>query len=240
MHFLPKRQLNELIKLAAIADKEARSDLSLGYIVNENDYTSNFTGALRRIINSNSITGLTATSYLLTSSQEREFGADAAIILNHGNYQKVAIFEGKWPRFSVSGHKWDQLQKSTNKSHFSDQLLRQSRWSNQFAVFERIYCEFPFGKQPYYLENEGSSCIWFDDAEGFRLKNKVSGAIWTQNDLVSLLKGGGIPITSVVRDFGNCRRGDVLEIMDPEILQKEFRLPANILSITSSTNEIRR
>jgi hypothetical protein len=54
MSWMPKTQIDELCKFAYLADKEARSDLFRGFIRDENDYTSNFTGALRRIINSNS------------------------------------------------------------------------------------------------------------------------------------------------------------------------------------------
>lgn len=48
----------ELCWFAYTADKEARSDLVRDYLRNEDDYTFNFTGALRRITNSNSKMGL--------------------------------------------------------------------------------------------------------------------------------------------------------------------------------------
>jgi hypothetical protein len=240
MSFLPRRQLTELVKFAAVADKEARSDLSLGFIAGENDYTSNFTGALRRIINSNSRSGLTATSFVLPARPERALGSDAAIVLNYGNEIKVAVFEGKLPRFSVSGYPWDHLQKSSASSHFSDQIKRQSRWTNQFAVFEMIYCEYAFGTQPNFLENEGSSCIWHDDAERFRVKHKTSGLLWTQDDLRDLLTTNRQNLKRVIRDFGQCKKGRALAKMDVRALVTEFQLPANVLSITAPVNDVRR
>jgi hypothetical protein len=151
MSFLPLPQLNELAGFARIADKEARSDLILRFIKDENDYTSNFTGALRRIINSNSRSGLSATSFLLSHIEERQTGDHPALIVSKANRSKIAVFEGKWPRFATSGYNRDYAQTATGLSHFSDQLDRQKAWSGTFAIFEMFYCEFPFRAQPAFF-----------------------------------------------------------------------------------------
>lgn len=118
MSFFPDAQIGELAHFAAIADREARTDLAKGYIRGENDYTSNFTGALRRIINANSTTGLTAESYLLSPSEEREMGVDGAIILSNDSNSKVAVFEAKFPRFKQVGYRWDKEQTASGLCHF--------------------------------------------------------------------------------------------------------------------------
>ncbi|MBT43626.1 MAG: hypothetical protein CMF12_14035 [Idiomarina sp.] len=57
-------QILELCHFTMISDREIRSDLSIGMISDENDYTSNFTGTLRRNINSYSRTGETVKNFV--------------------------------------------------------------------------------------------------------------------------------------------------------------------------------
>src|SRR6185437_2725485 len=109
------------LRFSYYADKEARSDLIAGVIRDEDDYTSNFTGALRRNINSHSQTGLRATSYMLSTTEERRSGCDATIILSTNGMDKVALFEAKLPRLANGAGVWDYPQTSTGLSHFSDQ-----------------------------------------------------------------------------------------------------------------------
>lgn len=234
MSFLPIDQLTELQRFAAIADKEARSDLMRGYIKDENDYTSNFTGALRRIINSNSLTGLTATSFLLQPHEERECGADASIIITRGSESKVAVFEAKWPRFYDQGYSWDYAQTSTGLSHFSDQLERQKRWNGSFAVFEMFYSEYPFGTKEPFLVPLGSSCVWHRDTEAFRQARSCPNAIWTQAELQKLLSANRVEIADILLSLGLCAEGKLLSMTEPEGIAREFRLPTRLLAIAAA------
>lgn len=234
MSFLPLPQLNELAGFARIADKEARSDLALRFIKDENDYTSNFTGALRRIINSNSRTGLSATSFLLSHSEERQTGADAAIIVSKANQSKVAVFEGKWPRFATAGYNWDYAQTATGLSHFSDQLDRQQLWRGTFAIFEMFYCEFPFRTQPSFFNHYGSSCVWHDDADTFKSKRTTPTQIWTQGELAQLLQNRARSIAAIIRAFTSCHEGTPIGMADPEGIGREFRLPRQVLAIRAA------
>lgn len=120
------------------ADKEIRTDLALGYIRDEDDYTSNFTGALRRNVNAYSKTGLQATSFLLGPTEERLSGTDAAVILTRGNESKVVLFEAKWPRFATPHYRRDYVQTASGISHFSDQLQRQKRFTGHLQ-FSRCF-----------------------------------------------------------------------------------------------------
>lgn len=234
MSFLSPEQLNELIGFATIADKEARSDLAGGFIKDENDYTSNFTGALRRIINSNSEYGLTATSFLLTHRVEREYGADAAIILSRGSESKVAVFEAKWPRFKIPGYAWDHAQTATGLSHYSDQLERQKRWPHMYAVFEMFYNEYEFGAQPAFLDQHGSSCVWRDDAATFKSKRQKPDRLWSQDELKTLLQAKQLTIGAVMREFGICTQGQAIPIAEPKAIGEEFRLPPQLLAIKAT------
>ena len=234
MSFLPPDQIHELMRFAFFADTEARSDLANGFTKDENDYTSNFTSALRRNINSYSQTGLSATSFLLSHIEEREFGGDATIILSRGNESKVAILEAKWPRFSSAGHQWDYNQTATGLSHFSDQLERQKRWSGTCAIFEMFYCEYPFGEQPAFLDKRGSSCVWHEDAEKFRAHRTNPSSIWSQGELQNLIENSGTNVPAVMFQFGECSKGQVIRMAQPEAIGREFGLPPRILAIAAA------
>lgn len=231
MSFLDPFQLDELAYLAYNSDREIRGELAIGAIKDENDYTSNFTGALRRNINSYSRSGLSATSFLLQHEVEREVGADAAIILTRGNQSKVAIFEAKWPRFATSGYRWDYQQTASGLSHFSDQLDRQKRWCEVFAVFEMFYSEHPPGTKLPYLVDQGSSCIWHGDIELFRSRRPNPNAVWNQNELQILLSSKKVNIAKVMIEFGQCNVGRPINMRAPEEIGVEFRLPKNLLVI---------
>src|SRR5690606_8648366 len=121
----------DLIKKSAYwADKSIRSDLALGYIADENDYTSNFTAEFRRQINAKTIPNVTATSYKINGSLERKTGIDACIILANDTEAKLCLFEAKLPRLTRKLNCWDSNQKSTGNSHFSSQLQRQCKFSS--------------------------------------------------------------------------------------------------------------
>jgi hypothetical protein len=208
----------------------------LDFIKDENDYTSNFTSALRRNINSYSRSGLSATSFLLQHGEEREIGADAAIILSRGRESKVAVFEAKWPRFATPNYAWDYEQTATGLSHFSDQLERQRRWHDQFAVFEMFYCESPLGSQASFHNAHGSSCVWHADVQEFRAKRTNPDEVWTQDELKTLLQGKQVDIREVMNKFGQCSVGKLIQLsgqVEPEDIGREFRLPRRLLAITA-------
>lgn len=224
-------QINELSNFAILSDTEIRSDLSSGYIKNENDYTSNFTGAFRRNINSYTQTGLTATSMLLDSNHEQQMGCDATIIITSGGESKIAIFEAKWPRLSKAHYQWDYSQTSTGLSHYSDQLNRQKRHNDTLAIFEMFYCEFQFTKQPSYMKDRVSSCVWHDDAMLFKNNRPNPDDIWSQAELESMLQKGNLEIGSIIREICKCNKGRPIQMDNAESIAMEFRLPSNILHI---------
>jgi hypothetical protein len=232
--FLTPSQIAELCHFCALSDREARSDLIIGSIVSENDYTSNFTGALRRNINSYSRTGLTATSRLLTPKIERSTGCDAAVVVQANDFAKVLLIEGKWPKISVPNHAWDWSQTATGHSHFSDQLARQAQHIRRYAIPEMFYCEFPFGKQPPYMNLNGSSCVWHADAVAHDGSRPGAPSVWGQADLISMLGKGTHSIEHIVEQVCLCRMGSQLAFPDAASLDGwDFDLPANVLLVTA-------
>lgn len=227
-------QILELCHYAMLSDTEIRSDLATGFIANEDDYTSNFTGAFRRNINSYSKTGLVATSKVLSASDEQMLGCDAAIIITSGGESKIAIFEAKWPRLAKPNYSWDYAQTSTGLSHYSDQLDRQNKFNSNLAIFEIFYCEYPFGKQPSYMKDRVSSCIWHDEAFLFKNNRMSPDKVWNRADLESLLKKGNIKIGEVMEQICQCQKGSPISMDNYESIATEFRLPANILHIDTN------
>jgi hypothetical protein len=234
MFAMPQPQIDELCGFAHTADKEARSDLAGSYIASENDYTSNLTGALRRIINSNSQTGLSATSFVLPAPDERLSGCDATIIITSNGYFKIATFEAKYPRISQANYSWDYAQTSTGLSHFSDQLDRQKRFARTHAIFEMFYCEIPFSQQPSYMQNEVSSCVWHEDAVAFDAKRPKPKDVWTSSDLTNLLRAGNHPIGIIIREICNCKRGAPSSIWgDVKAIARDSSVFGNVLHIAA-------
>ena len=228
-------QVLELCKYSTIADKETRSDLANGYIRDENDYTSNFTGTLRRNINSHCRSGLKAESFMLNTSEERRMGCDATIIIGTHDVFKIAVFEAKLPwKDGKYRANWDYEQTAAGLSHYSDQLDRQSHLMNM-AVFEMFYCGFEFGKQPQHLQNEGSSCVWHHKAITFdknRAKPKVS---WKEAELIGLLSEQCLPIGSIMKSICECEEGRPLTMRGGiKDLINEYKLEGNMLFIEAS------
>lgn len=231
--FIPQHQLEELCSFAFIADKEARSDLAGGYVRDEDDYTSNFTGAFRRIVNSNSCTGLRATSYMLSPRLERRTGCDATIVLTNRSSSKIATFEAKLPRLASRTSGWDYPQTATGLSHFSDQLDRQLLVHPSVAVFEMFYAEFPFGRQPSWMQPEVSSCVWRDEAVAFD-KSRATRNPWTDLELESMLRSAQRDIRAIFRDLAACSVGVLVPIIGTGgQIAEELGLEGLVLQITA-------
>jgi hypothetical protein len=212
---MPYDQIEELGRFSRCADKEARVDLAMGYIRDENDYTANFTGALRRIVNANSQTGLVVRSFLLSTALERKTGSDAVIVVESNGFIKIAAFEAKFPRFKLPNYLWDYSQSTSGQSHFSNQLERQHLYSEQIAFFEMFYCEYKHGTQPAYLKHDVSSCVWHDEAHYFDLNRTNPCLSWSTADVITLFqKSNTYSIDHILEDVCNCKRGK--PIMRPE------------------------
>lgn len=206
-----QRIIHELMSCAHWADRLVKADLIDGYIVSENDYTSNFTGALRREITARNIDGLSAKIQVLNASAEREMGADACIIFQNRNEFKASIFEAKWPRLSTNVDTWDSKQKSSGQSHFHSQLARQHAQIRYLAVWEMFYSEHPFGKQPKHFPPEGSACVWHDVAYAATMARPNFNKPWRDHELDDLLEGNSMTISEVIEAICVCSHGKPLK-----------------------------
>lgn len=224
-------QIQEIAFLAKISDKEIRSDLQLGMIKDENDYTSNFTGAFRRNIYCYSRTGISASSWLLPKPIEEFSGCDATIIIQSNGAQKVILFEAKWPRLGKPSYAWDYAQTSTGLSHFSDQLDRQSNHHSKYAIFEIFYSEHEFGKQPSEMIDEGSTCVWHTEAMNFKSSRVDPNKIWDRSDLTNLFRKQSLGIGQIITDVCQCKAGTPIAMPNVDSLIQEFRITGDVLVI---------
>ncbi|CNB67798.1 Uncharacterised protein [Yersinia frederiksenii] len=206
-----------LENLIDVADKEIRQDFYNGYIVDENDYTSNLTSHIRKIINVALPLRVYTFSQKLPPTQERYWGADAMVVLiDHNlNLGKIAFFEAKTDRPN-----WDYFQKSSSMSHFSTQLDKQTRAINfKYAVWEQFYTKKDINAPHQgYRNQEGSSCIIHELAYNLHAP-LPSATIWTDSDVDYLCKTqteSNLPITmgGMIRIICECHYGSPYPISD--------------------------
>ena len=226
----PKQIINQITDSATQADNLTRSELASRLIAHENDYTSNFIGRLRTNINVMSIPGLNAHIVVLNQRDEQRLGSDAKIVLANSTHFKVCIFEAKWPRLNTPGYRWDGIQAGAI-SHFHDQLLRQSNWASTFAIWEMFYCEFNDTKQPHFMSDYGSSCVWHHHALNASNGRRSLHLPWKYDDLRSLLLTHCITIYKVLEEACRCQRGIPKAGNDYEPLLLEYSNTGNYLAI---------
>jgi hypothetical protein len=221
MFNLTTAQKNEICTFAYEADKESRGDLVNNIIVNENDYTSNFTSVLRRKINKKSIAGLTATAQLLTANNERALGCDAIIIICDGAKTKIVVFEAKLLRQNQA---WDRTQNNNNpNSHFSHQLQRQANYVDKLAIFEMFYCNYAFTCQPNNMQDYVSACVWHSEAATQNNVRPTSPGPWDDSDLSKLLaQHPAKSISDILGDVCDCKKGIPIHLSSFEAISSEF------------------
>lgn len=225
----PHNVLQFLIQAAHWADREVRTDLQLGYIAGENDYTSNFTGTLRRKINAANMTGLQATSFVLNAALERQFGADACIVFANDTEFKIGLFEAKWPRLTTRVDYWDALQRSSGISHFDSQLARQAVLLPRFAIWEMFYMEHPFGAGPPRFPMHGSACFWSKDVQPVSA-GRTQTSPWTDAELLALAPVHDIG--HIVGEICRCHVGTAIAGDDyRRALNNVIDAPATVLLI---------
>lgn len=232
----PKDIIDDISDCVAWADRLTRADLQAGIIVTENDYTSNFTSALRREIAGRNIPGLKARVQVINPRAERGNGADGCIILSNHTEFKVGLFEAKWPRLSTQVDAWDSAQKSTGKSHFDDQLARQQfAASRGVAVWEMFYSEHSFGEQPAYMPDVGSACVWHAHAVEASKRRIDKRKPWTDEELETLLRSASLDTASVVREICECTKGKPLPEQDYSAALSNYVMPEKALVVTYPT-----
>jgi hypothetical protein len=230
----PQFVIDEIKGCAFWADHLIRSELIVGEIATENDYTSNFTGALRREINSRMIPGLTATVRVLNPNAERRSGADGCVILESDSEFKAGIFEAKWPRLTTHTNCWDSIQRSSGISHFDSQLSRQASQKKYLAIWEMFYSEHKFRAQPNFMPDFGSACVWHSDASMASSKRITNKVPWDDSELISLLTSHKVDITDVFQSICDCNKGVKLPVSDLRVAFGDLGIPRKALVIRFS------
>lgn len=209
-----KMQLENIFN---VADMEIRQEYHNGYVIDENDYTSNLTSHIRRIANAQLPLIVSAHTQKLPASDERRWGTDAMVVLldTDKGQGKIALFEAK-----VDRQNWDYTQKSSLDSHFSTQLKRQRLAVKLgFAVWEQFYTKESVHTHSQNERNpKGASCIIHSIASSLRAPHPNT-IIWTETDielLCKIQKESNFPITmgGMIRMMCECKIGNLLSLDD--------------------------
>jgi len=110
------------------------------------------------------------------------------IVFKVKNKIKVGLFEGKWPRIIKDpSYHWDYTQKSTKTSHFTNQIERQSKWTNQAAIWEMFFYEEKVGVFNTPFDKNASTCIRHKFAKALVNTRPSLQTIWNNVDLTNLI-----------------------------------------------------
>lgn len=155
--------------------------------------------------------------------QERKFGCDSMIVFRVNNKIKVGLFEAKWPRvIKDPNYQWDYNQKSTKTSHFTNQILRQSKWTSYAAIWEMFFYEEKVGTFNRPFDKNASTCVRHSFANSLVSSTPSLQTIWNNNDLTTLIQSaqttsfdGGTKQTNIeqiIFDILTCSFGKPIDI----------------------------
>lgn len=195
-----------------LIDNLCRKDLQRGIIVSERDYVSTFSTRVRDAI----APIFRCHSQTIRPQIENENGVDGIIVFKFNDLIKVGLFEAKRPQFTHNNYAWDTIQKSKGISHFTDQIERQRKWKNAFAIWEMFINETKDGNLSPTLERYGSSCTWNDKAYSFSNKEKLYINPWSTQKLKKLLNKSGVNLYSIIYDIIICKQGKVFTVNTSE------------------------
>ena len=168
-------------------DSKVRHELIQNYISDEDDYVSTLMSKTRDFFNQQKISSF-CVSRRFSKTQESTFGCDAMIVFQINDTAKICAFEAKYPKLkSKPNHRWDSPQKSTGKSHFSDQIKRQSNWKNDIYIWEFFILDYAFHQQGKVFDDFGSTCIWHQPTFNYDKRNINQTTLWKQQDLINLV-----------------------------------------------------
>jgi hypothetical protein len=177
-------------------DTNVRNDLSKGVIADERDCVSRLVshlnypfGILTHVIFKNLSFKSEWFAQVNPGFLERKFGCDFMIVFEVNNQIKIALIEAKWPRvIKDPKYKWDYTQKSNKISHFSDQILRQSNWSDQAFIWEMFFYEEKPNIINSPFDQYASTCIPHQFALSEINSNSSLMNLWNNNDLKTLIQ----------------------------------------------------
>lgn len=189
-----------------------------GKIVDENDFTSKFTGAIEEHFSSNFPLKVKSFSQKLPGSVEREWGVDGMILLvDQEIWQgKICLFEAK-----IKKNDWDYIQSRSNPPvfHFSTQLKRQiTPDSRGYVVWEQLYD----------AEKGNSSCVLHKYAIEHG-GDPTYPDIWKNSDVdeacnLQIERGLPVEIGALIKVACECTIGEVFSL--DEIATQLNKIPS--------------
>jgi hypothetical protein len=210
-------------------DIGVRDQLAKRLITSERDYVSALAHNFRHPFGlfNNYVVGdlkfeATWTARSNDGSSEQAFGCDSMIVFQVKDKVKVCLFEAKWPRVVIdSTYSWDSLQKSSKKSHFTDQINRQAEWANEAAIWEMFFLEERPNTIKKPFDKYGSTCVKHKFAKAYIDGPHVPSTIWDNTDLERLINSsltdaytgiGQSNLHELIIDVLTCKFGQAIEI----------------------------
>ena len=168
------------------SDSRVRNDLARGLISDERDCVSNLMSHFRDFWGSRGTrcASFFAPARVLPPKEERLFGCDAAIVVKRNDTAWVCMFEAKWPRVTDKKYRWDSIVRG--RSHFSDQLERQLKWSKHVAIWEHFFVELEVGYEFPSCDKWAATCVSQPAAIAFDLSCRDRDKAWAYRDLMGL------------------------------------------------------
>ena len=196
-----------------IADRIARQfysidqNLRIRFINGSNLFTENhYTTLFAEYLNI-SFAGILPNvvySSVLKRPDETKFGCDGIIIFQFGTEVKVGLFEAKWP-FRKG---WDYRQGSS-ASHFTNQIIRQSKYKGEFAIWETFYDSRTL-HNAFIPNNFGSTCSWHKETHDFQVASIIN-RVWTTIDVATLLGIHGHNFYQIIYSILMCSKGKKID-----------------------------
>ncbi|WP_157830555.1 hypothetical protein [Aeromonas sobria] len=219
-------------------DTDIRTDYNLGVVVDENDYTSNLTGCVRKVINKNLPLRATLFTQKVPGKFERKWGVDACVILidNHFNRCKICLFEAK-----SDTSNWDYTKPhrktKTPLSHFSTQLARQALLPKKgVLIWEQFYSSQPNGLAVGNRSIYGSTCILHKNAINYN-GTHPNASVWGFSDIDHLATlQRSTKMGYLIRKVCECNYCDPINKQELKEFIKEGIPVNNILIIESVKN----
>jgi len=252
------KEASIISELFYILDANVRNDLYNNRIADERDYVSRMVthfnhpfGILNRYLFNHIRFNSKWFAKVNTASQEQMFGCDSMITFRINNEIKVGLFEAKWPRIIKDlNYKWDYTQKSTKGSHFSNQIKRQSKWTNQAAIWEMFFYEEQGNIFSPPFDNNASSCIRHEYAKSMIDSNPSLNTLWNNNDLITLIQSAQTNsfdgtnetnIRQIIYDILICNLGVPISIEEDSryfnlLSTDNERVVCPVISINGETN----
>ncbi len=226
---IPINEAKIISELFYRLDMNVRNDLHHKRIADERDYVSRLVthfnypfGIFQRV----SFNGIHLQSKWFSKvndpDHEKKFGCDSMIVFRVNDEIKVGLFEAKWPRvIKKPKYRWDYAQKSNKRSHFTDQILRQARWTNYAAIWEMFLYEEKVGTLNCPFDKYASTCVRHNFAKAFVRKTPSLKIVWNNIDLTDLIQSAQTSsfngtnqtnIKDIVLDILTCKFGKAIDI----------------------------